>query len=110
VTAVGQMQHTPGRHVTRQLERPLMLHSARRKPGTLATALADTHNEAVRRFGSDCGGWHVFNPATRTSEGVWDGDFPRDTVVTPLAWGRIDARTAQRVLEGDGIDTTETKD
>jgi hypothetical protein len=49
------------------------------------------------------------NPATRETAGVWNGDtlFPDGSVVTPLAWGRIDEELAQRVLEADGVDVEE---
>lgn len=99
-----QMTRTPGRHVTRRLTEPRGLGQAANQPGPTAAALASTHNEAVRQYGSDSGGYHTFNPATLTSEGVWDGSdgFPRNAVVTPLSYGRIDERTAQRLLEGDG--------
>ena len=107
-----QMQARFGRRITRTVEPLPMLNPLRGEVGDLAVAFAYAHNEAVQRFGSNCGGFHAFNPNTRASEGVWDGTdgFPRDTVVTRLSWGRIGARTAQRLLEGDGIDTDETKD
>lgn len=100
-----QLQRRPGRHTTRRIDEPRGLPIARREPGAAAEALAEAHNVAVRAYGSDSGGWHAFDPATNLSAGVWDGQegFPRNTVITPLSWGRIDARTAQRVLEGDGV-------
>jgi hypothetical protein len=104
---VPQMQRTPGRHITRQLEQPRGVNLARNQPGRLAEALADAHNDAVRAYGSDSGGKHAFDPTTAASAGVWDSPpFPDGTVVTRLAWGRIDAALAQRLLEADGVDTT----
>lgn len=105
---MGQMQRTPGRHITRRLEQPWGVKLARHQPGRLAKALTNAHNDAVRTYGSDCAGFHAFNPVTRSSAGVWDGNggFPADTVVTPMVWGRIDATLAQRLLEADGVDTT----
>jgi hypothetical protein len=43
---------------------------------------------------------------------VWESGsvFPDGTVVSPLAWGRIDAALAQRLLDADGVPTDETKD
>jgi hypothetical protein len=100
-----QMQRAPGRHVTRRIEQPRNLPIAKQQPGPTAVALAESHNTAVRTHGSNSGGRHAFDPTTRQSAGVWDGydGFPRNTVITPLSWGRIDAKTAQRVLEGDGF-------
>jgi hypothetical protein len=100
---MAQMQRTPGRHTTKRVEQPRLLVVAKGQPGQRAEALTGAHNEAVRLFGSDCGGWHVFDLASEGSAGVWDntGGFPSGSLVTPLSWGRIDAATAQRVLEGD---------
>lgn len=99
-----QIQRTPGRHVTRRIEQPRNLPTAKQPPGPTAEALTECHNTAVRTYGSNSGGRHAFNPTTKQCAGVWDGysGFPHDTVITPLSWGRIDAKTAQRVLEGDG--------
>jgi hypothetical protein len=107
VIAVPQMQRTPGRHVTRRLEPPRITIGSGRAATTLAEAMATAHNTAVREYGSDCGGFHAFNPDTRTSAGVWDGvgSFPRVAVITPLSWGRIDATLAQRLLEADCVET-----
>lgn len=105
---MGRMEPTAGRHVIRQLVEPRGLPIAKRQPSFLAWALHLAHNAAVRAHGSDSGGYHAFDSATRESAGVWSGpEFPAGSVVTPLAWGRIDAGIAQRVLEGDGI-TDET--
>lgn len=100
----GRMERTPGRHTTRRLTEPRLFGVLRQEPAAVALVLAAAHNEAVRQFGSDCSGFHAFNPTTGASEGVWTGQggYPRDTVVTPLAWGQIDARLAQRALEADG--------
>lgn len=103
---MAHLEPRPGRRVTRRLEAPRGYATAARFPGSLAAALADAHNGAVRRYGSDCGGFHAFDPQTKASAGVWDAGppgFPHGTVVTPLAWGRIDAWMAQRALEADGI-------
>lgn len=110
VTAVARMDRTPGRHVTRRIEEPRIGNSYRWDRSTrLAHLLADAHNTSVREYGSDCGGFHTFDPTTRESAGVYDGSpFPPGSVVTLLSWGRIDAALAQRLLEADGIDT-ETK-
>lgn len=100
---MGRMEPTPGRHVTRRLQEPrLITPSSQRTPGPAAHALAQAHNDAVRRHGSDSGGYHAFNPQGMTSDGVWDEGFPAGAVVTPLSWGRIDAGLAQRVLQHDG--------
>lgn len=100
-----QLTRRPGRHITRQLEQPRGLIVARHEPGLAAEALTEAHNIAVRTYGSDSGGFHAFNPATCLSADVWDsvGGFPPDTVITRLSWGRIDVHTAQRILEGDGV-------
>lgn len=107
---MGQMQPTRGRHVIRRLEEPWGLPTARWIPTPLAGILADAHNAAVWQYGSDCGGFHAFDPESRSSAGVWDGrgGFPSGTVVTKLAWGRIDAETAQRVLQSEGVYASET--
>jgi hypothetical protein len=101
-----ELQRTPGRHVTRRLEDPhgkLPGSLTRNEPGPTAQALADAHNEAVRVYGSNSGGWHAHDPHARSTAGVYDGDpFPKGTVVSALAWGRIDERIAQRLLELDG--------
>lgn len=98
-----QLQRSPGRHATRRIDEPRGLPIARHEPGVAAEALAEAHNVAVRTYGSDSGGFHAFDPTTNLSADVWDGQggFPTGTVVTRLAWGRIDARTAQRILEAD---------
>lgn len=92
-----------GRHTTRRLDQPRGLPIAKQQTGMTAAALASAHNAAVREYGSDSGGYHAFDPTTRLSAGVWDGvdGFPSGSVVTPLAWGRIDADIAQRILEAD---------
>lgn len=101
----GRMERTPGPHVTRRLTEPRGYSTPQRPPGPTAHALAQAHNEAVRNYGSDCGGYHAFQPSTSVSDGVWTGEggYPSGSVVTALAWGRIDTRTAQRVLEADGV-------
>jgi hypothetical protein len=106
-----QLERRPGRKVTRQIEQPRGLNLAQRSPGKLAEALADTHNDAVRDYGSDSGGKHAFDPASASSAGVWDHPpFPDGAVVSLLSWGRIDAEYAQRLLEGDGVDTEQRDD
>ncbi|MEV5819342.1 hypothetical protein AB0L22_09215 [Micromonospora haikouensis] len=99
-----QMQARPGRKKTRRLDQPRGLNPRRNTPGPLAEALAAAHNNAVKAYGSDSGGFHAFHPATLESAGVWMGGFPADTVVTRLSWGLIDPELAQRVLEGDGVE------
>jgi hypothetical protein len=100
------LQRTPGRHVTRRLEEPtgkLMGSLTRNEPGTAAQALADAHNEAVQVYGSNSGGWHAYDPQSASTAGVYGGaPFPDGTVVSALAWGRIDEQIAQRLLELDG--------
>lgn len=102
---MGQMQRVPGRHVARRLEEPPGLLIASRLPTPLALDLATAHNTAVRDYGSDCGGFHAFDPESRASAGVWDGvgGFPDGAVVTRMSWGRIDATLAQRILEADAV-------
>jgi hypothetical protein len=100
-----QMTRTPGRHTTRRIEQPTGLPVS---PGVVtmkAEALAAAHNKAVREYGSDSGGYHAFDPSSSLSAGVWERGsiFPHHTVVTPLAWGRIDRQLAQRVLHSEGI-------
>jgi hypothetical protein len=104
-----EMQRRPGRKVTRQIERP-MPGILRGEPSDLAAQLMAAHNAAVRAYGSDSGGFCAFEPTTR-SWSVWDGSdgFPNGTVVTRLAWGRLDARLAQRLLEGDGLGAAVTE-
>jgi hypothetical protein len=108
----GYMEPTPGRHTTRRIEQPdrggiMKVYTALHRPSTLALLLVECHNKAVRAYGSDCGGFHTFDPQQCQSAGVWDGTdgFPDGSVVTPLAWGLIDEALAQRVLEADGVDT-----
>jgi hypothetical protein len=105
-----QLERRPGRKITRQIERP-MPGILRGNPGDLAAQLMAAHNAAVQAYGSDSGGFCAFDPTAR-SWSVWDGGdgFPVGTVVTRLSWGRLDARLAQRLLEGDGYDTTDTKE
>ncbi len=100
-----QMTRTPGRHTTRRIEQPTGLPFIRGVVTMKAEALAAAHNKAVREYGSDSGGYHADDPTTRQTAGVWESGspFPRQTVVTPLAWGRIDAQLAQRVLQSEGI-------
>jgi hypothetical protein len=108
---VARMERTPGRHVTRRLDEPRLLSlPSQRTPTLLAGLLAEAHNQAVRDYGSDCGGFHAFDPIARESGGVWEsgGGFPDGTVVSRLAWGRIDAFLAQRLLDADAVSTTET--
>lgn len=102
------LQRTPGRKVTRRLQDPsssAMSGLRRREPGELAEILAAAHNKAVQEYGSNSGGVHAFNPETRTTEGVYEsgGTYPRDTVITSLAWGKISVELAQRLLEMDGV-------
>jgi hypothetical protein len=99
---VALLERPGGRQVTRRLVEPRALNRSGAEPGDHALRLAEAHNEAVRLFGSDSGGFHAYDPARKESVGVHDGDFPQGAVVTPLAWGRIDAELAQRILEGDG--------
>lgn len=102
---MSELQRTPGRHVTRRLTEPRFIHAARRDPGVLAEALAESHNRAVAEYGSNSGGWHAFDPASGDTAGVFDaGPYPDGTVVSDLAWGRIDPTTAQCLLEMDGVD------
>lgn len=102
------LQRTPGRKVTRRLQEPssfIMGGLRRSEPGDLAAALAAAHNRAVQEYGSNSGGVHAFKPDTRKTEGVFEagGTYPRDTVVTQLAWGKISAELVQRILEMDGV-------
>lgn len=102
-TTAGLMQPTPGRKVTRRLEEPRLSLPPKRPPDCNAEALTEAHNAAVKAYGSDCGGWHAYDYDRSETVGVFsDGPFPKDSVVTPLAWGRIDTKLAQRVLEYDG--------
>lgn len=100
-----EMQPRPGRKVTRRLEEPRIIAANRFIPTPLAGTMADAHNAAVREYGSDSGGRCAFDPTSRTWS-VWDGSdgYPDGTVVTRLEWGRIDAKLAQCLLEGDGYD------
>lgn len=102
------LQRTPGRKVTRRLQDPstsVMGGLRRNEPGDLAETLAALHNRAVQEYGSNSGGVHAFNPDTRATEGVYEsgGTYPRNTVVTQLAWGKISVELAQRILELDGL-------
>ncbi|HEY6115920.1 MAG TPA: hypothetical protein VI172_08180 [Candidatus Dormibacteraeota bacterium] len=64
----------------------------------------DRHNAALREHGSDSGLKHAFNPETAETIGTYaDGPYPDGSVITHLAWGRISASLAQRVLELDGL-------
>lgn len=102
---MGVLQCAPGRHVTRRLTEPesWLLRKPKQYAGATAEALAIAHNEAVLRYGSNSGGWHAFDPLTVTTAGVFDGGpFPDGSVVSNLAWGRITAELAQRLLESDG--------
>lgn len=102
---MAMLQGTPGRKVTRRLTEPASWLQAapEREPGVLADALAVDHNRAVTQYGSNSGGWHVFDPETRATRGVCDGGpFPDFSVVSNLAWGRITVEFAQRLLEYDG--------
>lgn len=110
---MARMERTPGRHVTRRLDEPRLFSlPGQRTPTPLAGLLAEAHNQAVREYGSDCGGFHAFDWTARESAGVWESGstFPDGTVVSRLAWGRIDAFLAQRLLDADAVATTETKD
>lgn len=100
-----QLERQPGRKVTRRLEEPRITVANRFIPTPLAGTMADAHNAAVREYGSDSGGCCAFDPVAKTWT-VWasNGSYPRDTVVTRLSWGRIDAKLAQCLLEGDGYD------
>lgn len=106
---MAALPRTPGRHVTRQLREPdsWLLTPPNRLPTPAADYLADHHNKAVTGWGSNSGGWHVFDPCSMASLGVFDGGpFPDGTVVSDLAWGRIDSVFAQRLLEYDGVETS----
>jgi hypothetical protein len=102
-----ELTPTPGPHVIRRLTDPPAdyLQPARTEPGLAAQEIAYCHNAALKKFGSDSGGFHAFDPAHRFTLGVFDGNgsFPPGSVVTSLAWGRITARLAQRVLELDAL-------
>lgn len=101
---MAEVQRTPGRHVTRRLEEPRLTPSTNR-PSESAQRLAGAHNDAVRQYGSNSGGFHTYNPDALATAGVHDGagGFPDGTVVSPLAWGVISDRLAQRLLEQDGV-------
>lgn len=104
---MATLEPTPGPHVIRRLLEPPAdyLAAPRSAASSLVTGLVYCHNQAVKKYGSDCGGFHVFDPVQRLSLGVHDGvgGFPSGTVVTNLAWGRITGDMAQRILEGDGL-------
>lgn len=104
---MNELEPTPGPHITRRVEQPpgYYLEPPRRTVVGLAAALAVAHNQALKVYGSDCGGSHAFDPVHGTTIGVFPagGVYPQGSVVTSLAWGRIDTRLAQRVLELDGL-------
>jgi hypothetical protein len=92
--------------ITRRLEEPNLVGGLdpNRQPGPLAAALVEWHNAAVNQYGSDSGLFHAFCPETGVCAQVNDGShgFLSGTVVSRLAWGRIDVAFAQRLLEADG--------
>jgi len=105
---MAALQRTPGRKVTRRLQDPttfVMGGLRRGVPGALAEVLADLHNEAVREYGSNSGGVHAFDPERQATEGVYEsgGTYPRNTVISSLAWGKISPELAQRLLEMEGL-------
>lgn len=103
---MGVLQRTPGRHVTRRLTEPDrgLLTNPEHPVSNHAYHLAEGHNAAVREYGSNSGGWHAYDPELPGTVGVFDGGpFPPGSVVSNLAWGRIDAQLAQRLLEHDGV-------
>nr|WP_221374499.1 hypothetical protein [Actinoplanes polyasparticus] len=104
---MGTLQRAPGRKVTRRLEDPksfVMGGVRAERPSNVAYLLADRHNDAVRAYGSNSGGYHCFDPASGDTAAVVDGGpFPDGSVVSRLSWGVIDGQTAQRLLEIDGV-------
>ncbi|MET0417297.1 MAG: hypothetical protein ABW022_14895 [Actinoplanes sp.] len=101
---MATLQRTAGRKVTRRLHEPpsWLLSSPQKLPTPAADYLTDHHNKAVAAYGSNSGGWHAFDPYAMSSLGVFDGGpFPEGSVVSELAWGRIDPVFAQRLLEMD---------
>ena len=101
------LQRTPGPKVTRRLEDPrgFVTGSRRCTPTNWPKPSSKLTTPPCSATAQTLGGVHAFDPETVTTEGVYEsgGIYPRHTVITRLAWGKIDPELAQRILEMDGV-------